>query len=478
MPRMKKEQNQIPTNAEAPKKRRGRPPKAKANPMEAQIGMEDLNIVGKLVNAPEDIDAQAELVNSIVETSTPDDAEFDDTDIPEEDRHVFSGEITVVGKVSGKVAKDCVKVGTTRQGLRALVQQFDSQQMNRIRAENRLRAFEQGADTPYNAGTVNAMRLIVDNERILEKNTLELINAVASHEVVFQYMTSIIGIGPRLASFYMSYIDIYKAPHHSSIDHYCGYNTQNAPTYNDSQIDQILDMILGSRKEITDEDIATIAIRTGRKKEYLYMKGRPYNRETEKYGNFSRTSLHSCLKIPYFNKRMKKLMWLITDQFRRRSGPSSIDPNTGRPKSKYAGIYLDAKNDQRLRNEDKQFAEQAYGILRTTNIKSPEALKWLENGMLTPMHIELRAQRKAGSMFNYDVWGAMHLDAFPNEQLTLPYPIVFNGHSDFLPPEVPYKQFFKEPEGGFWRPLPKEPEMAQVVRPPIEVWTPAKLTEM
>lgn len=450
-------------NADAPKKRRGRPPKKAAV---NQLELEDINVAEEMAKAPDDLSVRSDLAASLSEEMIGEKTNEDFGSDGSVD-YVFTGKIEVVGKISGKEAKKYVTIGTSRAGMRALVQQYDSQQKNRIRSENRLRAMMQGYDDAIDDGVMNAMQLVVDSERILEKNTLEIISAVSKSNRVCQWMNQIYGIGPRISSFYVSYIDITKAPHHSSIDHYCGYNTQNAPNYNDSQVDMILDRVLGTRKEITEDDIAIIAKHTGRNLDFIYTRGRPCDAETGEYKWFNRTTLHACLKIPYYNKNMRKLMWLITDQFRRRS--TAFDPKTGELKSKYAKIYKEAKADQLARNMDKMFAEQAYEILQTNKIKNKKVLEYLENGMLTPGHIEARSQRKAGSVFNYDCWVAMHLDAYPGEQVTLPYPILFCGHSDFSGPEVPYEDFFEIPKGGIYKPLPIRPEKAEEC-PRIEIW--------
>ena len=186
-------------NADAPKKRRGRPPKKAAV---NQLELEDINVAEEMAKAPDDLSVRSDLAASLSEEMIGEKTNEDFGSDGSVD-YVFTGKIEVVGKISGKEAKKYVTIGTSRAGMRALVQQYDSQQKNRIRSENRLRAMMQGYDDAIDDGVMNAMQLVVDSERILEKNTLEIITAVSKSNRVCQWKNQIYGIGPRISNFYV-----------------------------------------------------------------------------------------------------------------------------------------------------------------------------------------------------------------------------------------------------------------------------------
>lgn len=98
------------------------------------------------------------------------------------------------------------------------------------------------------------------------------------------------------------------------------------------------------------------------------------------------------------------------------------------------------------------FADQAAHILATRNIQDKKALEYLKSGRLTPIHIEYRARRKAGTLFLHHYWGAMFLYEHPGELIPLPYQHAYEGHQDFIEPEVPYDKYLQT-KSGIWMPV-------------------------
>ena len=339
-----------------------------------------------------------------------------------------------------KMESERLEINASRATLKSLCSMQTSQMKARIAAENQLSAILRGSSSigRDNDSFIKILQFNIMNFERNEKNILKIIETVAENIPVCQWLASIHGIGYKLAAMLVSEIDMDKVQHASSIRSFCGLNSHNSPIYSVQEIEIILNeagIVKGAK--LSPELISTVALMTGRSERRL-MKCE------------TRTQLiKEIRKLPY-NRTLKTLLYLISDQFVKRSGESSIVD--GKCKSLYGGIYRAEKARMTLENEAGMYQEAARDVLRTRNISDPELLKLLRSGRLTKIHIDMRARRKALTIFVNHFSTAMFLQFRPGEQVEMPYILQYGGHSDYIEPEVPFEDFFDIPEGGLYKP--------------------------
>lgn len=103
------------------------------------------------------------------------------------------------------------------------------------------------------------------------------------------------------------------------------------------------------------------------------------------------------------------------------------------PNCFYGHIYRQRKALETQRNEAGLYAEQAKRILEEKRIKSGDLRSYLEQGKLSPGHIEMRARRYAVKMFLAHFQWVLYETTF-NEPAPRPYPIEHLGHTDLIVP--------------------------------------------
>ena len=87
--------------------------------------------------------------------------------------------------------------------------------------------------------------------------------------------------------------------------------------------------------------------------------------------------LKSYLSKPPYNKDLKKLMFNIGDCFIKNSSRGSL----------YGEIFRKRLNDEMVKNEALEYADQAAKILETKNIQDTATKKTLQSGKLTQGHL-------------------------------------------------------------------------------------------
>jgi hypothetical protein len=126
-----------------------------------------------------------------------------------------------------------------------------------------------------------------------------------------------------------------------------------------------------------------------------------------------------------WNARLKVLCWIIGESFVKVSGlPSDV----------YGKIYAARKEQEALKNEALEFADQAAAILQKKNIgKKTDAYKAYSIGKLPPAHIHARAKRYAVKIFLahfHHVAYRLHYGQDPPK----PYVIEHLGHVHYIAP--------------------------------------------
>jgi hypothetical protein len=157
--------------------------------------------------------------------------------------------------------------------------------------------------------------------------------------------------------------------------------------------------------------------------EVLLKNGEPY---------YTKESVRKCISRPQHNKELHKTMYKIGEQFVRSGGADSL----------YRKVYARRKAYELALNEAGAYAEQAAEKVARCNFNSAEQKKIYESGKLPPSHIEMRARRYAVKLFISHLWEAMYIYRY-QQQPEAPYVIEWGGHSDYIPPEVPYDDLWK-----------------------------------
>lgn len=140
--------------------------------------------------------------------------------------------------------------------------------------------------------------------------------------------------------------------------------------------------------------------------------------------------LKSYLSKPPYNKDLKKLMFNIGDCFIKNSSRGSL----------YGEIFRKRLDDEMVKNEALEYADQAAKILETKNIQDTATKKTLQSGKLTQGHLVARARRYAVKLFISHVHEAMWCAEF-HEDSPSPYVISHMGHKDYVAPEVDYHEY-------------------------------------
>lgn len=398
--------------------------------------------------------------------------------INDDGRYIIRGDVRVVRPVGSKSIQILTQhMSTDRECLKHLCKLFLTAQKTRIAAQNRLTAAkrnyeERGIHDPE--GLI-AMELHVCDQKMAEENTLNILASLISKTKIGQWLNAINGIGPSMSARLIAHFDPERGKHPSSFIHYCGYNDQNTPRYDDSQVREIVNYVCGKSTDITDDMIMKISSMTGRSYRFLDRFSRVVDEETGEVGPRTRKKLESSLKLLTYNRDAKTLMFLITDQFVRRSGPKApIDPRTGKPKSLYGNYFREKWAELKLKNEQGGFAAYAAELLQRYNYTEKKTLEKLRSGRLSDKHIMMMARRKAGSLFLHHLHTAMMLDMYPGRQVEAPWILTYGGHTDYIAPEVPFEDYFTINPNGIYIPREQSVRMDQdrgfKLNDPSKIW--------
>lgn len=127
-----------------------------------------------------------------------------------------------------------------------------------------------------------------------------------------------------------------------------------------------------------------------------------------------------------WNAQLKVLCWKLGESFVKVSGKDDAF---------YGKLYAERKEQEVVKNEAGEFAEQAKKKLETCKIdKKTDAYKAYSQGKLPPAHIHARAKRYAVKMFLshlFEVWRKQEGLPVPN-----PFAIEHLGHAHKIEPPV------------------------------------------
>jgi len=125
-----------------------------------------------------------------------------------------------------------------------------------------------------------------------------------------------------------------------------------------------------------------------------------------------------------WNALLKTVCYQIADSFVKHSNNE---------KCFYGHVYRKRKQLEWERNQAGAYAEQAFEKLRTKRVTDPGSRAWLERGMLTPGHIDMRARRYAVKLFLSHFHWVLYETTY-RRPAPRPYVIEHLGHADLIVP--------------------------------------------
>lgn len=351
---------------------------------------------------------------------------------------------------------------------------YNSFQSERIAAENQQRSLEQGAsegeladiDTDILDDDTQFLRYptyayIVEMKQEAEKQLQKLIESYVVSTKIGQYLTSIVGIGPLLAGSLMAYIDLSKAKYAGQVWSYAGLNDNNDPWLSEEKVKKVMDKVVGSSKEITDDMIVQIAILTGRSAKRI-KKGAT---KIDEDGNETITpaSLGSYLKKPPYNRSFKTVCWKMGQSVLKHKNSEKslygklLNERLLYEKQKNADHgyilealknmgYIDKKPENMSKEDQEALLEQMHKDIESGAFvpklgKTTQIYKTYYDGYLGDAHINARVRRWVVKLMLSHIFEAMYIDAngtFP----PAPYIVSVGGHADYIYPEVRYSEFW------------------------------------
>lgn len=343
------------------------------------------------------------------------------------DKSKLEIELQGLASISKDVKVSAVSV--TEPELKFLVDTYYQLQQHRIGMENQIRSIVQG----YGEGKINpAIVWVKESFKNDETQIKKMLHEYAKGTPVGRWLLDINGIGPVYAAALISYFDITRVNHQTQFWSYAGLNDNNNPWLGTAGAKKEIASLkeefpdLAKAKEIPDEVIYSICHKTHRTFANV-VKGAKNNS-----GIITWTSLEKYLAKPPYNKDVKTLMWKIGQNFTKISY---------KEESLYGRLYRERKAYEVEKNLNGDYADQAAAALEKYNIgKDTDAYKAYSEGRLPDAHINRRAQRVAVKIFISHLFEAMWYHEY-HEEPEKPYVLQYLGHSDYIYPEVDYRDY-------------------------------------
>src|SRR5258708_3008525 len=320
-----------------------------------------------------------------------------------------------------KLDKDLKEAASTLSAAEArfIVDAYYTVQDYRIRFNNQIRALSQSGEPheliKWHAGNVQG----------LEKQYANALDKYSSAHPVGEWLRSIVGIGPVIASGLLAHIDIHKAPTVGHIINFVGYNP-NIKWLGKAGAAGVVNQVLGSQRnaEVTEEALVEVASLANRKPDNI--RNLAFDKEKDR---ITRASLTAALAKRPWNADVKKLLFLLGESF------IKVQNN---PRDIYGKMYVELKRLESEANLLNYYQEQAENALQIKNYgKHTEPYKWYSDSKLPPAHIHARARRYAVRMFLshlHQVWYEIEY----GRPAPRPYAVEHLGHVHvILPPNWP-----------------------------------------
>lgn len=376
------------------------------------------------------------VIDEIVDDIMEDAIEYDENGNVVNFYNPEQAKVDLAGLASlSKKTKESAAVVTDKQA-RLIVDNYYQTQKYRMKIANQIRAVSQGFDDVAEGETPAIAWLLADVKN--RENQIKLmIQEYAKNNPVCQWAMQIKGIGPVFAANLWSYIDMEKCFHANQFISYAGLNDNNAPWLGKEKAAKLVDLVyktlnLDDTASANDDVFLRVAIGAGRNVLSIKRGFNNYKQKEKDKKIRDKTLLIKIMSIPPYNKELKKVCYLIGESFCKVSNRGSL----------YGELYKERKALETYRNENLEYKEQAEKLLSEKNYdKTTDTYKCLIQGKLSPAHITMRAKRYAVKIFLTHFFEACYIYTYKKNPPVI-YPIAFQGHTDYIKPEVPYEDFF------------------------------------
>lgn len=202
-------------------------------------------------------------------------------------------------------------------------------------------------------------------------------------------------------------------------------------------IPELFVYILSNGSAVSDWIIMEVANRSHRKFENI-VRGLGNLVKTRKKSSiyFTKTDLISYMARPPYNLKLKVIMYLMGDSFVKRSN---------HPNSLYGRLYKERKAYETFKNERGDYKREASRILSEKHFNNKEVEEIYKSGKLPAGHIDMRARRWAEKIFLSHLFEIMYMAEYHKAPPKV-YAISHLEHNDYIPPEVPYKNYIDVPK--------------------------------
>lgn len=322
----------------------------------------------------------------------------------------------------------------TDNQIRLIIDNFYQTQRYRMNVANQIRAVDQNFDEVQD-GETPAISWLLSDIQNRENQIKKMISEYVKTVPVCQWAMAVKGIGPIFAANLWSYIDMNKCFHANQWISYAGLNDNNAPWLGKEKATEIVNAVykdLGMKASdaVTEDVLLRVAISAGRNIDTVRRGFNSHKQKDEKSSD--KSVLIRYMAMPPYNTELKKVCYLIGQSFIKVSNRGSL----------YGQLYKERKAYETLKNENGDYAEQAEKLLSEKNYsKETDTYKFLSQGKLSPAHINNRAIRRAVKIFMTHFFEACYIYTH-NEKPPVIYPIAYQGHVDYVEPEVPYENYF------------------------------------
>ena len=339
-----------------------------------------------------------------------------------------------------------------REEARYLMDLYYQEQSKRIVLENQIRALDQGKDSDQpeidsvtkekkpKKQTQNRgfLEYYCFNTKMREDYIKQGLEMFSDSAYLGKWAKANKGIGPVIATCLLANLELRDNAtgndtdmHPSSWWDYCGLNNNRRPWIGRAQATEIVNDLVKENNGIIDDALVKKLCGISQWK-YSH-----YETKAKVNGAWKKDKLIAATCIIPYNKNMKLVMYKIGHSF-------LMCKN--KPDSLYGRLLKDRLDYETKKNEAGDYKDQAEKALATKNYgKDTVAYKYYIQGKLPPAHISQRCQRYVTKLFISHLFEAAYYNKY-GKQAPAPYALLFCGHTDYIPPEVPYDSIPRDEE--------------------------------
>lgn len=352
-----------------------------------------------------------------------------ETQIPQIDEFEFESGMTL--EMISRFRRDTLeKLGfdpanMSMEETRFVVTSYYSMQKPRIQVSNRLSSLEKAGDPG------SMLKFTLNGLKTTEENIQKILTAFSAGQPIGTWAESFPGIGPIISAGLIANIDISKAQTAGSIWRFAGYDstnewlgTEKARTLVNEYVPQ-----RSVQTEVTDEKLAEIATRVNRKADALRAQALSFQKDVKPgmENVVTKGQLVKALAKRPWNASLKQVCFHLGESFVKIAGKT-----TKKGPDVYGKMYADRKVLEIQRNENGDFADQAYAKANQVG-RSTDAYKSYSIGKLPPGHIHARSKRYAVKMFLSHYHHVLHEMTY-NTPPPKPFVIEHGGHAHYIKP--------------------------------------------